>query len=506
LQAIGASIHSLAVESPTPLLLDGQPITPAEVAEVAERGRAVAIGEAARAQMVAGRAVVQGALDRGDEVYGMTTGVGALKRVHVAREDQARFNRRLVRTHATGTGPPASARVVRATMVVRLQGFAQGRSGVRPEVADAYAAALNAGFCPTVHTVGALGQSDLLPCAEIARALMGEGPDAAAFAAAGLEPVVPAAKDAIAMYSANAFSVGWACLALERAARALDAFDLAAALSYEALLANPTAIDPEVAEVRPYAGLRTTIERLRKLLEGGEILAGSLARSLQDPLCVRVVPQTHGAARDAFGHACAQLEIELRSSGDNPFVSLAQGRLLSAGNFDSTSYAAALDYARIAFAHAATIGVGRVQKLLSGRHSGLPSGLRERDDVPDDALVMLGYSATAAGAELRLLAAPVTLEQPTTSIDDGIDDRIVLAPLAARRLDEMSTLALHVAAAELVCAAQAVDLRGRSGNLGSGTGRIHALVREHVCLMRAGDDIPDDLAPLEARLAAGFPA
>ena len=489
-----------------PLLLDGGPITPADVADVAERGRAVTIGDAAQAQMVAGRAVAQEALDRGDEVYGMTTGVGALKRVQVPPDDQAGFNRRLVRTHAAGSGPPAPTAVVRATMLVRLQGFVQGRSGVRPEVAEAYAAALNAGFHPTVHTVGALGQADLLPCAEIARALMGEGPDAAALAAAGLEPVVPAAKDAIAMYSANAFSVGWACLAFERATRALDAFDLAAALSFEALLANATAIDREVADVRPYAGLRTTIERLRALLDGGEILAGSVAASLQDPLCVRVVPQTHGAARDAFGHTRAQLETELRSSGDNPFVSLAQNRLLSAGNFDSTSYAAALDYARIAFAHVATIGLGRVQKLLSARHSGLPSGLRERDDVPDDALVMLGYSAAAAGAELRLLAAPVTLELPTTSIDDGIDDRIVLAPLAARRLDEMSSLALHVAVVELVCAAQAIDLRGRSGKLGSGTGRIHALVREHVGLMRAGDDIPHDLSALAARLAGGFAA
>ena len=61
-------------------------------------------------------------------------------------------------------------------MLLRLSTLATGRTGVRPEVAQAYAALLNAGLTPVVHEYGSLGCSgDLAPLAHCALALMGEG-------------------------------------------------------------------------------------------------------------------------------------------------------------------------------------------------------------------------------------------------------------------------------------------------------------------------------------------
>ncbi len=487
------------------LVLDGQPVSVDDVFDVAVRRRPVSVGEGARSRMQAGREIMEQALEDGNRVYGLTTGFGAMKRVAVPPERQREFNRASVLSHLVGHGPLVHESVVRAAMMVRAQGFVQGRSAARPALADAYVAALNAGFHPSVRTVGSLGMSDLAPLGAIAAGLMGEGIDSEAFAATGLEPIVAEASEARAMMSANAFSVGWACVALVAAEVALDGLDAAAALSYEAVLANTTVIRPEIADVRPYPGARATAENLRRLLEGGELLDGKIARELQDPLSFRVVPQTHGAARDAFAHARTQLSIELASSGDNPFVSLTTNELVSSGNFDSTPIAIALDYARLGLAHTVTIAAERVQKLLDARFSGLATYLRHDDEL-DDGLTMLAYSSAAAAAELRLLAAPVSLETPTTSIDEGIDDRIVLTPLSSRRLGEMATLAHHVTAVELVCAAQGVDLRERSGRLGRGTTLVYEAVRELVPFTRAGEAITADLAPLEQRLAAGLPA
>ena len=489
---------------PAPLVLDGQPVSVDDVCDVAVRMRPVSIGDGARERMEAGRRAVERMLAEGAPVYGLTTAYGPLRRVAIPLDRQAAFNRSTVLAHVVGHGPKAPESVVRATMLVRAQGFALGRSGVRPIVADTYAAALNAGFHPPVRSIGSVGQSDLAPLAEIARSLIGEGPDRDALVAAGLDPIVPEAKEAIAMMSANAFSVGWGCIALVAAETALDALEAAAALSYEGALANTSALHPEVAEARPYPGLRTTLHRIRALLDGGELLDGGVARELQDPLSFRAAPQTHGAARDALAHARGQLAIELASAGDNPFLSLAGGELISAGNFDSTPVALALDYARLGLAQAVTIATERVQKLLTARFSGLATGLRADDRLADDGLSMLGYSAAAAAGELRLLASPISLETPTTSIDEGIDDRVALTALASRRLAEMGPLALHVAAVELVCAAQAVDLRDRRERLGRGTARIYAAVRELVPFTGAGQPIASDLAPLEGLLAEGF--
>ena len=61
-------------------------------------------------------------------------------------------------------------------MLLRLSTLATGRTGVRLEIAEVYAAMLNAGITPVVHEFGSLGCSgDLAPLAHCALAAMGEG-------------------------------------------------------------------------------------------------------------------------------------------------------------------------------------------------------------------------------------------------------------------------------------------------------------------------------------------
>src|ERR1700733_10495186 len=75
--------------------------TLADVAAVAEHGRRVELSAAARARIVDGRRVVERLLADGEPVYGLTTGLGALKRVAVGPAEQERFNRLLLRSHRT---------------------------------------------------------------------------------------------------------------------------------------------------------------------------------------------------------------------------------------------------------------------------------------------------------------------------------------------------------------------------------------------------------------------
>jgi histidine ammonia-lyase len=482
-----------------PLVLDAV-LTIDDVADVALRGRQIELSDAARARISAARVVAEDLLAGDEHVYGLTTGVGALKRVRVSADEQLGFNRLLLRAHRTGTGPDAPEAAVRAAMLAQLAGFAHGWSGAGIELAEHLVAALNAGFAPRVRTIGSLGQSDLGPLADLACGLIGEGAYADELAALGLEPWRPLAKEALAFVNSNAFTLGWTALALHRVAGVLDRFDESAALTFEGMLGNVQALDPAVAEARPLPGSRETIERLQALLAGGALMTGELHRQLQDPLTMRVVPQTHGAARTALAHAREIVEIELTSSHDNPAMT-PDGRALSNGNFDSVPYGIALDYVRLALAHVLTASCERAQKLVYSAFSGLPTGLRENDSASEDGLAITVYGASAAAAEARLLAHPTTLELSTSSTAEGIEDRVIPTTLAARRLDEMLGLARYVAAVELVCAAQAIDLRTRAADLGRGTRQVYALVREHVPFCAAGDAPTGDLAPLERALA-----
>jgi histidine ammonia-lyase len=477
-------------------------LTLADVAAVAEQGRRVELSPAARARIVDGRRVVERLLADGEPVYGLTTGVGALKRVAVGPAEQERFNRLLLRSHRTGTGPNAPDAVIRATLLAQLAGFAQGHAGVREGLADLLVSALNGGLMPRARVTGSLGQSDLGPLADIAQALTGEDEWGAELDRLGLSPWRPDAKEALAFVNSNAFSLGWSALALGRGQRLLAAFDQAAALTFEGMLGNVQALDPEIAVARPVPGLRDEIERLRILLGGGSLLGGNQHRELQDPLVMRVVPQTHGAAYVALAHATTLLESELVSSHDNPCIT-SDGRALSNGNFDSVPYGVALDYVRLAIAHVVTASCERSQKLVYRGFSGLPTGLRRDDTANADALAIVVYGAAAAAAEARLLAMPATLETPTTSVAEGIEDRVIPTPVAARRLDQQIELAAHVAATELYVAAQAVDLRARVPELGHGTALAHAMVRRFAPALRDGEPSMPDLAQLTAALMHG---
>src|ERR1700744_311316 len=244
-----------------PLVIE-RTLTLADVAAVAEEGRDVELSGTARARIGDGRRVVERLLAGGEPVYGLTTGVGALKRISVGAAEQERFNRLLLRSHRTGTGPSAPDAVIRAALMAQLVGFAQGHAGVRESLADLLVSALNRGLMPRARVTGSLGQSDLGPLADIAEALTGEDEWAAQLDRLGLDPWRPDAKEALAFVNSNAFSLGWSALALGRVERLLAAFDQAAALTFEGMLGNVQALDPEIAVARPVPGLGDEIEPL----------------------------------------------------------------------------------------------------------------------------------------------------------------------------------------------------------------------------------------------------
>jgi histidine ammonia-lyase len=474
-----------------PIILTGEGLRIADVVSVARDGRAVRLSDDAVARMGRARAAVAGMIESGQTVYGLTTGVGALRGVVQAPEDAQRYNHLTIQAHCVAAhGPPLPDTVVRAAMAHRVNAFARGRAMVRPEVAQAYVDALNDGVTPLVHSIGSVGQSDLPAMAEIARGLLERG--------LRLEQ-----GEALAMLNANSLSVGHGALALADARNLLDAFDVVAALSLEGFAANSSMLHSDIAEARPYRGLGDTIARLRQLLEGSYIWQPGAARQLQDPLSFRSVPQLLGAARDAFGFAEEQLEIELNASGDNPMLVPAEDRFISVGNFDITPVATAIDVARIALGQVLTAACERVQKHLAEHFSGIATGLRAVDG-PDDALALIGGGAAALAAEARLLAGPVSLDLPTSTIAGGIEDHLTMAPLGARRLAEMVSLGARLAAVELVTAAQAVDLRGVKP-LGRGTGAAYARTREMIQFVGPGEAPSNDLDALAEWIAAGMP-
>ena len=129
--------------SPLSVTLDGQSLGPADVVAVARHGDRVSLGPQAKTRLERARALVDRLVAEDRVVYGLTTGVGALKNVRIPPADTRQLQRNLFMSHAVGVGPPLPDELVRAGMLVRVNQFCQGTSGVSPAVAQQLVDLLN---------------------------------------------------------------------------------------------------------------------------------------------------------------------------------------------------------------------------------------------------------------------------------------------------------------------------------------------------------------------------
>ena len=448
--------------------LDGSGVTVADVVAVACDGVEVRLSDAARSAMAAARGIVED-LAEGAPAYGVTTGFGALANTVIPADRRVALQHSLIRSHAAGMGPALEPEVVKAMMFLRARTLAFGTSGSRPQVAESLVRLINAGIVPVVPEHGSLGASgDLAPLAHAALVLIGEGEvladdggttsGAEALSAAGIEPLVLAEKEGLALTNGTDGILGMLCLAVHDLGCLLRVADIVAACSVEALLATDRAFSADLLELRPHPGQQASAANLRAVLKGSPIVASHRFDDdrVQDAYSIRCTPQVHGAARDTLDFATGVTEAELASAIDNPMV-LPDGRVESCGNFHGAPVALAADYLAIAAAEVGAIAERRIDRLLDPKRShGLPPFLA--DDPGVDSGLMIGqYTAAALCAENRRLAAPTSVDSlPTSAMQE---DHVSMGWGAARKLRRAVANLRRILAIEWVTAARGIELR-----------------------------------------------
>jgi histidine ammonia-lyase len=446
------------------LNMDGRTLTIAQVEEVAAGRLQVQLDDEARARIIASRRVVDEILDSGQVAYGINTGFGKLAEVRIPSEQLCRLQLNLLRSHACGVGEPFPEPVVRAMLLLRANVLATGHAGCRPVIVERILDLLNRGVHPVVPSQGSVGASgDLAPLAHLALVLIGEGeaiyrdqllPGAQALEQAGLTPVDLAAKDGLALINGTQASAAVAALACARARRLVAAADVVCALTLEALGGTDAAFDAAVHQARPHPGQGESAARIWQMLQGSTLRESHRdCGRVQDAYSLRCSPQVHGAARDALGHTCRVLEIELSSATDNPMV-FSDGRIISGGNFHGAPLAAVFDYLSIALTDLASISERRMARLVDTSLSGLPAFL-----TPDPGLcsgfMMMQVSAAALVSECKTLAHPAAVDSIPTSA--GQEDHVSMSTWGARKLARIVEMLNQVLAMEYLAAAQGVE-------------------------------------------------
>jgi histidine ammonia-lyase len=443
-------MNSCQLGAPTLIVIDGASLTCADVAAAGRRQANVSIHRIGWERASAAAQVAKDAAERRDS-YGRTTGVGANRALPISADDVQAHGLRLIRSHATGGGPPLAAEIGIAMLAVRANQISAGGSGVHPGVLGVLAECVNRGLHPPVRIYGAIGTGDLAALAVTALCLLGERDwlppqdDQPRFALDG--------TDALAFLSSNAATLAEAAIACHDLATLLEAATVVAALSYLAVSGSVEPLAGPVQLARPHAGQRRVAELLRGLLAGEP---GGAAR-IQDPYGYRALPQVHGAALDAHGQAERAVSIELNAAAENPLIDVPGQTIWHNGNFHAGNIALVLDAARAALYQTAALSAARLSSLMDPRLTGLTAFLAAKPSPSSGALI-LEYVTHSTLADIRRMTAPAAVGGAVLSL--GAEEHAGFATQSAWSTTSAVNAYRVVLGCELTAAVRALRLRG----------------------------------------------
>lgn len=495
------------------ITIDGESLTFDSVLAVAygkPGSPAVRLSKSAAQKVERAAAAVDQLIERGEVAYGITTGFGAFKDRMISRNEVEELQRNIVLSHSVGVGPEFDEPTVRAVMLIRANTLARGFSGIRSETLELILQLLNRGVHPVIPSKGSLGASgDLAPLAHFAAVLMGEGRakynggelgGAEALRSCGLEPIRLKAKEGLALTNGTTVMTAIGLIETARAKRLADLADIAGSMTLEALNGTVAAFDDRIHRLRPHPRQIECAANLRQILTGSEFVRDFDPRNIQDAYTLRCIPQVHGACRDAIAYAEWLLNLELNAVTDNPLIFLNSDEskpdieVLSGGNFHGEPLAIGFDYLTIALTELGNISERRTMRLTdeaSNSHI-LPAFLTEKGGL-NSGFMIVQYTAAALCAENKVLSHPASVDTIPSSAN--VEDHVSMGATAALKLRLVGDNLSDILAMELLCAAQAVDLRRKRAGfdlqLGKGTAPIYQQIRKRVPFIESDEYLKD---------------
>jgi histidine ammonia-lyase len=443
-------------------------------------------------------------------VYGINTGFGALAHVRIDAEQLEELQSSIVLSHASGTGKNLSDKTVRLILALKINSLARGYSGVRLTTIEALINLFNHKIYPCIPSQGSVGASgDLAPLAHLSAALLGVGnvrhagkkiPAAKALEKIGMQTLVLAPKEGLALLNGTQVSTALALLGLFAAENVFTAALLAGAMSVDAALSSAVPFDARIQKIRGHATQIAVATILRNLLQGSEILASHKnCGKVQDPYSLRCQPQVMGACLSHLLFALETLIVEANAVTDNPLVFTDQNEIISGGNFHAEPVAMAADTLALSIAEMGALSERRIAMLIDPRFSGLPPFIVDNAGV-NSGFMLAQVTAAALASENKSLAHPASVDNIPTNANQ--EDHVSMATFAARRLTPMAENSAGIVAIELLAACQGINFR-RPLKTSPRLEEVFALVREHVSFYDKDRFFAPDIAAAKKLIQMG---
>jgi len=428
----------------------------------------LSLSQAATDRLHDARDALHAVLERGDPVYGVSTGFGPLVEYASGGEGDASHGSGLLSHLSTGSGPLAPRPVARATCIARVQSLAQGCSAIRPAALERFADLVAHDLTPAIPEIGSVGASgDLTPLAHAARVVTGTGrvlrldgtviSAADALRSAGLSPMPLDGRDALAIVNGTSFMTAYASVALARAQRLLAHAERLTGWMYRLLGSPLQALDPRLHHARGHAGQQTSAEAIHAeaTRDPGP---RPTDRPLQEPYSIRCAPQILGACREQIQHARQTIETELNGVNDNPVLIAGSTPVaLHGGNFQGQQVAFASDVLNAAITQIGVLVERQIDLLLSPHQNGGAPPLLAWTPGKNSGLAGAQITATALVAELRHNAQMSATSSIPTNLDN--QDVVSMGTLAGRTAFQQTHRLAPILAVVSIALSQLTHLR-----------------------------------------------
>ncbi|WP_307069251.1 histidine ammonia-lyase [Alkalibacillus filiformis] len=447
--------------------INGHSLTLNEIKRVVYHFETVTISETSLQNVIESRKMIETAVEQHDVIYGINTGFGKFSDVEIDEQDLDELQMNLIYSHACGVGEPFSKEVSRAMVLLRANALLKGYSGVRPIVIEKLVEMLNKDITPVIPSQGSLGASgDLAPLAHLALVLLGDGevlhdseikPAQEVLGEKGFTPIQLKAKEGLALINGTQAMTAVGALTYLEAEETLKQSEQIAAMTMEGLESIICAFDPKIHDVRGHKEQIEVAERVRGFLHDSQLVTKQGEKRVQDAYSIRCIPQVLGASWQTLNYVKEKLEVEINAATDNPLIFTDEGEVLSGGNFHGQPIAIAMDLLKIGMAEVANMSERRIERLVNPQLNDLPPFLSPKPGLQSGAMIMQ-YTAASLVSENKTLAHPASVDSIPSSANQ--EDHVSMGTIGARHANQIVQNAHRVIAIELICAMQAVEVRG----------------------------------------------
>lgn len=366
----------------------------------------------------------------------------------------------------SGVALPCDASML-VLAVLYIEAIAYGRDGIASAVKNI----LTDKKAPTLHCEM---NSETVVLAELFTQLMDEGAQE---------------KDWKFVAGSRCVSNGVAWYTVSKAHEYMKVADITTALNLEAIRGEMRAFDDRLSSIaRPFPGQIDCAHNVRTLVSGSMMTTDEVRYAfgydthprVQDAICVRATPQTHGGARDVCYFA-ENIVKKAVVDGGSPF---------------SVEYA--LDGLDTAVADIAHICERRTFRLNDSRLSyGLPMNLTHGNTGINHGYPVVQSNQAALVAELKLLSLPCSVVKKYGEC---------AAYYAGVKLLRGLPLFAKIMAIELLMTCQAMDIvkeKLPSFSFGKGTSAVFGKVRETISVMTENRFVSPDMNEADRLIVSG---